>query len=134
MDITGQVFKFENTPYRFIAQKETQIVAVENVSDNEILRGDVEFLVNPSTDSEDDTITCAKSYFFGRTKEEYYKEIKANIDGKIIKSGLFGLKKKKLAPVDVNDTQSMVSALHKEYYKTPTEFLELIVIAYQNNM
>lgn len=133
MNIKGKIFKFDDISYKVIANN-NDIVVAENMADDKNLKGDVEFFINPSIDLENSIIHCSTSYSFGLTKEDYYSKIKGNMNGKVVKSGLFGLKKNRVEPIDINDTKAMVNSLHKDYYKIPTKYLELIVSAYQDNM
>lgn len=133
MNIKGKIFKFDDMSYKVIASN-NDIVVVENMANDKNLKGDVEFFINPSIDTENSVIYCSTSYSFGLTKTDYYNKIKENMNGKVVKSGLFGLKKKRIEPIDINNTKAMANALHKYYYKIPTKYLELVVSAYQDNM
>ena len=133
MNIVGKVFEFNGEKHKVIAQKNMDFVVLENTTNNPAVLGDIEILCNAKINN-DGFIKGSPSYYFGLTKTDIYNKIREKIKGRVEKSGLFGLKKKIIPPIDVNDTRGIANALHKDYYKIPVEHLELIVTAYQNNM
>jgi hypothetical protein len=133
MNIVGRIVEFNGEKYKVIAQKNMDIVVLENISRATSFFGDVEILCNTRI-NRDDFIEGSESYYFGVTKADFYSKIREAINGKVEKGGLFGLRKKIIPPINANDTRAIANALHKDYYKVPIECLELIVTAYQNNM
>jgi hypothetical protein len=132
MNIVGRIVEFNGNEHKVIAQKNMDIVVLEHLS-MPALKGDIEVLCNVEING-NGFIKGSTSYYFGLRKTEFYDKIQEKINGKVEKSGIFGLRNKITPPINVNNTKAIADALHKDYYKVPVEYLELIVTAYQNNM